>query len=431
MSVASPRKVAANRANALVSTGPRTAAGKARSARNAVRHGLCSEGWADPAISRAIERVGRRLAGEAAGQERELAYAVAAAQVDLARAREAGRRICAQAPIAAALARSLFPPGTPAAVAPDEDPEQLEELLCDAVYQLEAIKRYERRAFARRERAIRVLDDRRTGAEPPPRRLPRPRGLRLPRWRLPNPDGRVIRFEGLPRWAWWRPDPLDAPPKTRRAPRRKPETEVAGELELLVSSALLARPRPGASDVGESRDAGSETGWPIRESHDLTPLPARSAIDQLPDAGLTATDPATASPEPDAAGFPCSPTPLGGEGIIEKWSETKPPQTGAGQSGQAPPAPDSSAPASPGTTLTQHQSETKPWLRVSRPTPLPTCRAGPCRWVGEMPADHWSYRSWRYRRPPAHAAGFGAPPQIDPLVQRCPGSPRGRSRAPP
>src|SRR5262249_38992199 len=94
MTVVSARKLATNRANARASTGPRTAAGKAHSARNAVRHGLCSASWADPAISRAIEQVGRALAGEATGEERELAYAVAAAQVDLARAREAGRRLC-------------------------------------------------------------------------------------------------------------------------------------------------------------------------------------------------------------------------------------------------------------------------------------------------------------------------------------------------
>jgi hypothetical protein len=39
---ASPRRVAANRRNAQRSTGPRTAAGKKRASRNAIKHGLCS-----------------------------------------------------------------------------------------------------------------------------------------------------------------------------------------------------------------------------------------------------------------------------------------------------------------------------------------------------------------------------------------------------
>jgi hypothetical protein len=38
-----PRKIAANRANAQKSTGPRTAEGKARAARNSVKHGLNSD----------------------------------------------------------------------------------------------------------------------------------------------------------------------------------------------------------------------------------------------------------------------------------------------------------------------------------------------------------------------------------------------------
>ena len=46
--VVSEKRAVANRRNALLSTGPRTVAGKARAARNAVSHGLCCE---DPCIT--------------------------------------------------------------------------------------------------------------------------------------------------------------------------------------------------------------------------------------------------------------------------------------------------------------------------------------------------------------------------------------------
>jgi hypothetical protein len=42
-SMASAAQVAANRANAQASTGPRSEEGKARSAQNALKHGLCAE----------------------------------------------------------------------------------------------------------------------------------------------------------------------------------------------------------------------------------------------------------------------------------------------------------------------------------------------------------------------------------------------------
>jgi hypothetical protein len=41
----SANRLAANRRNAVRSTGPRTAAGKKRSARNALKHGLCAREW--------------------------------------------------------------------------------------------------------------------------------------------------------------------------------------------------------------------------------------------------------------------------------------------------------------------------------------------------------------------------------------------------
>lgn len=47
LSRVSPRKIAANRQNALKSTGPRTAHGKAYSRRNSIKHGLFARDWLD------------------------------------------------------------------------------------------------------------------------------------------------------------------------------------------------------------------------------------------------------------------------------------------------------------------------------------------------------------------------------------------------
>src|SRR5258708_18967835 len=65
--VTSERKSAANRRNARASTGPRTAAGKARVARNARRHGLNVPTAADPALSREVEALAQAICGGFAG----------------------------------------------------------------------------------------------------------------------------------------------------------------------------------------------------------------------------------------------------------------------------------------------------------------------------------------------------------------------------
>lgn len=82
------RRLAANRANARSSTGPRTDAGKRRSARNAQKHGLSVPASLLPAMAAEIEACAARLASPgASGDAREAAREAAAARLDLARVR--------------------------------------------------------------------------------------------------------------------------------------------------------------------------------------------------------------------------------------------------------------------------------------------------------------------------------------------------------
>src|SRR5258708_2641114 len=102
------RKRAANRANARRSTGPRTAAGKARVARNARRHGLNAPVAGDPAFAGDIEALARRICGLGEPTDAEasdpvlrltlhLARRIAEAQVDLMRVRRVRHDMLAEA----------------------------------------------------------------------------------------------------------------------------------------------------------------------------------------------------------------------------------------------------------------------------------------------------------------------------------------------
>jgi hypothetical protein len=62
--MASEKQIAANRANATRSTGPKTAAGKLKSSRNAYRHGLSGPRTLDRAVSTKVDAIARVLAGE-------------------------------------------------------------------------------------------------------------------------------------------------------------------------------------------------------------------------------------------------------------------------------------------------------------------------------------------------------------------------------
>ena len=84
------RRRYANRLNARASTGPRTAVGKARAARNARRHGLRVPALRDPEKTRNIAELARKLAGPTADAQRlEAACRLVAAQIDLLDIREA------------------------------------------------------------------------------------------------------------------------------------------------------------------------------------------------------------------------------------------------------------------------------------------------------------------------------------------------------
>jgi hypothetical protein len=86
----SERKITANRANARASTGPQTTRGRARAARNALRHALSLPVCSIPALSEEVEALAREIAGPGANAEtQELARRVAEAQIDLRRVRSA------------------------------------------------------------------------------------------------------------------------------------------------------------------------------------------------------------------------------------------------------------------------------------------------------------------------------------------------------
>jgi|tagenome__1003787_1003787.scaffolds.fasta_scaffold19876571_2 hypothetical protein len=126
----------ANGRKSRQSTGPKSAAGKARSSRNALRHGLAVAVLADARRTQQVEELVRVVLGS--NPEKEylgLAFGIAEAQVELLRVREVRTKIMAGA------RQSLA-----------------DERVNDVISELVACERYERRAFSRRQTAMRELE---------------------------------------------------------------------------------------------------------------------------------------------------------------------------------------------------------------------------------------------------------------------------------
>jgi len=94
--MASEKQIAANRANAERSTGPKTLAGKIKSCRNAFQHGLSNGLPPDPAFTARLDAMANALVGDGATDEKLLAATeVAKAQLELLRIRAERNRMMA------------------------------------------------------------------------------------------------------------------------------------------------------------------------------------------------------------------------------------------------------------------------------------------------------------------------------------------------
>ncbi len=144
----SDRKRSANSANAAHSTGPRTEAGKKRSSRNALRHGLNVPLPLDeygPELSALADRLQGGIPAKAGA-----ARLAAIAQLHLERVRRMKTFIL----IGAAEARR-----EEGSISPGGEGDEISLAVADQIARLLTLAGYERKALSSRKRAFRALED--------------------------------------------------------------------------------------------------------------------------------------------------------------------------------------------------------------------------------------------------------------------------------
>jgi hypothetical protein len=183
--VVSEQQIAANRRNASRSTGPRSRGGKQRAGRNAHRHGLSVPMGTSAALASELDTRARKIVRDAKRNPEDIiafahACAVADAELDLARVRRARLAVIERVRAFGAAERpepfrtvaearrilnafhrgTLIVPVDPMETMPAQEPDRTAEAVRRALPDLLKLDRYERRACARRDRAIRGLNRR-------------------------------------------------------------------------------------------------------------------------------------------------------------------------------------------------------------------------------------------------------------------------------
>src|SRR5215212_2288282 len=175
--MATERQIAANRANAGKSTGPRSRAGRKRAAGNATVHGLTAHLVSNATLAELVEKLAREIAGSTDDalllqNARDAAYA----EIDLARVRRLKVALIERVSAIGTLDRPLFENVRgvrkildmlargelprridPLATMPSGEPERTGEAVRRALPELIKLDRYESRAAARRHKALREI----------------------------------------------------------------------------------------------------------------------------------------------------------------------------------------------------------------------------------------------------------------------------------